>query len=58
MDKINVYPAPGVLVRDPVTAGHLPEQGAVVPRNTYWLRRLAEGDVLQAPPAAKKKAKE
>ena len=34
----------------------LPAEGATVPRDSYWLRRLAEGDVTEgkAKPASKK----
>jgi hypothetical protein len=41
-----VKPAPGLLVRDPVTKRHLPESGKEVPENSYWVRRLAAGDVV------------
>lgn len=38
---------PGLIVRDPVTAQPLPEAGAEKPRNSYWLRRVADGDVRE-----------
>lgn len=41
-----VKPAPGRNVRDPVSKQHLPEAGREVPETTYWLRRLACGDVV------------
>ena len=41
-----VKPAPGRLVRDPVSKRPLPAEGAEVPENTYWIRRLACGDVI------------
>jgi hypothetical protein len=51
-----VQPAPGRLVRDPITRVALPaEAPSIVPRSTYWLRRLADGDVVlvtASPPAA------
>jgi hypothetical protein len=43
-----VKPAPGLKVRNPVTKRHLPLEGAEVPESTYWVRRLAAGDVVQA----------
>lgn len=47
-DTIKVKPAEGLVVRDPVTREVLPAKGRTVPRNAYWLRRLADGDVLDA----------
>ncbi|AGC43258.1 hypothetical protein MYSTI_01927 [Myxococcus stipitatus DSM 14675] len=41
-----VKPKPGALVRDPVTRQPLPVEGREVPENSFWLRRLAVGDVL------------
>jgi len=48
MDQIFVSPVPGVKVRDPQTLRHIPESGQLVPRDSYWLRRLADGDVVEA----------
>lgn len=45
-----VKPKPGVRVRDPKNRGHLPESGADVPEDQYWLRRLADGDVTLSSP--------
>jgi hypothetical protein len=47
-----VKPAEGRKVRHPITKQHLDAEGAEVPESTYWLRRLAEGDVVPAAPAA------
>jgi hypothetical protein len=45
--------SPGLIVRDPITRQPLPSEGAEKPRDTYWLRRLADGDVVEvAPPLA------
>lgn len=55
--SVFVKPAEGLKVRDPVTMDHLPATGAEVPRTTYWLRRLRDGDVVQAKRAARKPAK-
>ncbi|MBA1445879.1 MAG: DUF2635 domain-containing protein [Chromatiales bacterium] len=41
-------PADGRLVRDPVTSKHLASNGEDKPRNSYWLRRLKDGDVVEA----------
>lgn len=45
-------PAPGRLVRDPITGQPLPETGALVNlrdprRKAYFRRRLKDGDVIQ-----------
>lgn len=40
--------AEGRRLRDPVTHAHLePDQVREVPRNTYWVRRLRDGDVVE-----------
>jgi len=44
---LKVRPAKGIKVRDPHSKLHLAEQGAEVPRTSYWLRRLASGDVIE-----------
>lgn len=45
-----VIPSPGRNVRDPARRGkHIPAEGAEVPANTYWTRRLRAGDVALAP---------
>lgn len=43
-----VKPRKGVKVRDPESKRHLPEEGAEVPENSYWMRRLLDGDVQTA----------
>lgn len=49
-----VKPREGVKVRDPVSKLHIPEAGIEVPNtDTYWARRLADGDVVEVKPAAK-----
>ena len=48
-DKIFVKPAPGLQVFDPDDSRPrqpLPAEGAEVLRNTYWERRLKDGDVV------------
>lgn len=41
-----LMPAEGRLVRDPETKARLPEEGKWVTLNTFWRRRLADGDVI------------
>lgn len=43
-----VRPAPGLTIFDPDSGQYLPEAGQIVPRSGFWLRRLADGDVLEA----------
>ena len=43
-------------VRKPVN-GHLAEAGEWMPRDSYWLRRLADGDVVEADAPAEVPAK-
>lgn len=43
-----VRPAPGIRIADPETGQYLPEVGLLVPRSGFWLRRLKDGDVLEA----------
>jgi hypothetical protein len=48
-----LVPAPGALVRDPVSRQPLPPEGAWKADDEYWRRRIADGDVTeQADPAA------
>lgn len=46
MRKIKVKPKKGLLVRDPHTREPLKAAGELKPRNTYWLRRINDADVL------------
>lgn len=61
-EKIYVVPKPGLRVVDPATGQALPPEGGHKPRDTYWMRRLNDGDVTEATPPAEakpaKKAKE
>ena len=45
-----VKPKAGLFVRDPATREPLPEAGREVPEDQYWMRRLADGDVVEAGP--------
>ena len=42
-----VKPTAGRAVRDPVKGTFLPELGTEVPDNTFWRRRIQDGDVMQ-----------
>lgn len=42
-------PADGLKVRKPA-GGHLSPDGEAVELNSYWLRRIADGDVAEAKP--------
>ncbi len=53
MKTIKVKPKEGLMVRDPETREPLKSAGEVKPRNSYWLRRLKEQDVLEVKSAAK-----
>jgi hypothetical protein len=44
---MKLKPGPGVAVRDPELRDFLPDDGREVPRTDYWLRRLADGDVVE-----------
>ena len=44
-NTLHVRPAPGLDVLDPITFAKLPPEGAVVPADSYWFRRLHAGDV-------------
>lgn len=45
-----VKPREGVRVRDPDTRQHLPDEGREVQLSAYWLRRRADGDVVELNP--------
>lgn len=48
-----VKPKAGVKVRRPVAPfTHVPDEGMEVPEESYWIRRVQDGDLeLAAPPA-------
>lgn len=46
-DRMFVKPGPDRKVRFPQPIfRHLADVGELVPKDTYWLRRLADGDVV------------
>lgn len=50
MSTIFVKPAtPGLRVRTP-SGAVLPDEGDYVERESYWLRRINDGDVVEAAP--------
>lgn len=55
-----VIPVAGRQVPDPERGGLLPAEGRTVEPNQYWLRRVADGDVVegQPPSEAPKQSKE
>lgn len=55
MKKVFVVPGSGRIVPDHERGDVLPEAGRYVPKTQYWMRRLADGDVVKKP-APKKPA--
>lgn len=47
-----ICPAEGLTVLDPITYEPLPPTGAYKPKNSYWLRRLYNGEVYECTPPA------
>lgn len=50
MSKFTLKPADGKSVRDPRTMKQLAAEGEQKPRSSYWLRRVACGDVVIVEP--------
>lgn len=49
-EQVFVKPAqPGLVMFDPTTRRQLPDEGMLVPRDTYWRRRIANGDAVLVP---------
>jgi len=57
MRSKHLKPAVGLQVRDPATRQPLPVDGADLPMTGYWLRRLADDDVTEAPRAVSKRTR-
>lgn len=54
MEKMFVKPTPGFKVRRPENPrAFLPDEGDWVERNSFWMRRLFDGDVVTATPKKK-----
>lgn len=47
---MHLKPSPDLTVPDPERGGALPTEGREVAPSTYWQRRLADGDVVEALP--------
>jgi uncharacterized protein DUF2635 len=58
METIFVKPKAGFKIRRPDTNSLLSEDGESVPKNTFWARRLLDGDVVEAKAADKKDSKQ
>ncbi|HIC1544088.1 TPA: DUF2635 domain-containing protein [Escherichia coli] len=44
---LKIKPAAGKAIRDPFTMKLLAQEGEEKPRNSFWIRRLAAGDVVE-----------
>jgi hypothetical protein len=51
-ENLNLQPAPGLVIKKP-DGSKLAADGEKVPRTSFWLKRLADGDVNEVKPAAK-----
>jgi Protein of unknown function (DUF2635) len=47
-----IKPAPGKVIVHPITRMRVPAEGETVPESAYWLRRIADGDVIVGTPPA------
>jgi len=54
-DRVFLKPAPGKVVRKPV-GGHLSNEGEWVNQESYWLRRISDGDVVEVTTAPAEEA--
>lgn len=52
---MQIKPVSGRRVPDPEKGGFLPPEGRTVEQTVYWLRRLADGDVVAVFKPAKTK---
>lgn len=50
--ELNLKPKEGLTIRKP-DGSKLAADGEKVPRTSFWLKRLADGDVNEVKPAAK-----
>lgn len=58
MDRVQLRPAEGRLVRDPASGEPMPAEGLEVEMNIFWHRRLADGDVQPVPAPTTRRAKQ
>ena len=47
MKKLFLKPKAGLKIPRPDTGRALAPEGEYVPKSTYWLRRIADGDVME-----------
>ncbi|MCQ4108088.1 DUF2635 domain-containing protein [Aeromonas sp. JL9] len=52
MMELYLQPAKGLVIKKP-DGSKLAAEGEKVPRTSFWLKRLADGDVNEVKPAAK-----
>jgi len=52
-ELIKIKPAGKNLLRNPDTMAHILPGGEHVERNSYWLRRIADGDAVEVKDDAK-----
>jgi len=50
--ELYLQPAKGLVIKKP-DGSKLAAEGEKVPRTSFWLKRLADGDVVEVKPAAK-----
>ena len=55
IDRLDIRPVEGLIVRDPHTRKPIPSEGVTVDRSPYWIRRLRDGDVVPVETKATKK---
>ena len=56
--RITLKPAEGRLVRHPGNYQPLAADGEAVEKNSYWVRKVRAGDVIEVKPAAAGQKKE
>ncbi|MBK68022.1 MAG: DUF2635 domain-containing protein [Rickettsiales bacterium] len=57
MKRLFIKPADGMVVRDPMTKEKLPVEGKETLINSYWQRRIKDGDVIVFKPSKSKGSK-
>lgn len=51
---LRIKPAAGKVIVHPITRARVPAEGETVAESAYWLRRIADGDVIVDTPQARK----
>ena len=57
MSTMIVKPAKGLRVPNPATGQPLPEEGAEVPRDQYWTRRILDLEVIEVNQVTRKSSR-